>query len=417
MITSKHFYFLFATLITINTVIKLYLSYRNRRYIQKHNSQLPEKFESRITLEEHKKAADYSIEKSRFGSFTLITGLAILLIWLPGGMLNQLDLWLRSFKLSTVATGTLLFILFSLISMIIALPESIYQTFVIEEKYGFNKTTPQIFAIDLLKQIILGAILGIPLVIAILSIMIKLGTYWWAYAWAFLAIFQISLMWIYPTMIAPLFNKFTPLEDGPVKDQIVDLLNRVQFSFKGLYVMDASKRSSHGNAFFTGFGKNRRIVFFDTLLNTLEPEEATAVLAHELGHFKHKHIIKSMITGLIFSLIGFAILGKLSLMNSFYQGHFIENPSPYMALILFSVVTSIYTFILTPIGSWRSRKREYQADKFAAKYADSRKLISALIKLHKDNASTLTPDPLFSTFYYSHPPALERIIHLESLGS
>ena len=299
--------------------------------------------------------------------------------------------------------------------MILSLPQTLYTTFVIEEKYGFNKTTWKTFVSDMVKGLILSVVLGAPIIYSILWIMERLGSAWWVYAFVFLTVVQLLIVFIYPTFIAPVFNKFSLLEDGEVKTKIVDLLTRCGFKSSGLFVMDASKRSGHGNAYFTGFGKNKRIVFFDTLLSSLDAEEVEAVLAHELGHMKKKHVLKGMIKGIFFSFIAFAILGYLRNNTAFFNGHGVQTITDYMALTLFSMVAGVYTFLLTPISSYTSRKHEYEADQFASENAKASKLISALIKMYKDNASSLTPDPLFSKFYFSHPPALERVNYLESL--
>jgi STE24 endopeptidase len=300
-----------------------------------------------------------------------------------------------------------------MINGLLSLPQSLYFTFVIEEKYGFNKTTAKTFVMDLLKGTMLVVLLGGPIVYAILIIMEKLGFWWWLYAFFFLAITQLLLVFIYPTFIAPLFNKFQELPEGLLRTKIMELLTRIGFQSSGIFVMDASKRSGHGNAYFTGFGKNKRIVFYDTLINSLEVEEVESVLAHELGHMKKKHILKAIIKGLVFSLIGFMILGFLKNVPGFFIGHGVLTITNASALILFTMVSGVYTFLITPINSWLSRKNEYEADEFAAIHASSKKLISALVKMYKDNASTLTPDPTYSKFYFSHPPAIERVAFLE----
>jgi STE24 endopeptidase len=295
------------------------------------------------------------------------------------------------------------------------LPQSLYFTFVIEERFGFNKTTFQTFVLDLLKGTMLALLIGAPIAYVILWVMSIMGTHWWLYAFAFLTIIQFSLIYLYPKFIAPLFNKFTPLEDGEVKIKIEALMQRCGFHASGLFVMDASKRSGHGNAYFTGFGKNKRIVFFDTLLKSLSPLEVEAVLAHELGHMKKKHIQKALIKGLITSFLGFALLGYLKNNVFFFNGHGVQTLTDYTVLALFSMVIGTYTFFLTPINAYFSRKHEYEADYFAYENSSAEALISSLVKMYKDNASTLTPDPLYSKFYFSHPPASERVSYLESL--
>jgi len=395
--------------------VQSYLDMRNKKHIIKNRKAVPEMFSDTITIEDHQKAADYSVAKIKEGEFFNVVELVVLLLWTLGGGLNYLDQIVRGFALSEIWTGVVFFLSFGFISTIIGLPQSIYHTFFLEEKFGFNKTTVKTFIMDMLKGFVLGGVLGVPLLFGLLWIMGALGEKWWLYAWAFLTAFQLVLLWAYPTFIAPLFNKFSELEEGDVKNKILALLDRTGFTSKGLFVMDASKRSAHGNAYFTGFGKNKRIVFFDTLIKTLEAKEVEAVLAHELGHFKKKHVMKMLIKSMIFSLIGLGILGAVINMQGFYEGHGVNQASNYMALLLFSLVTGVYTFFLTPVNSWSSRKHEFEADTFASENSDANDLISALVKMYKDNASTLTPDPMYSNFYHSHPPALIRVQFLQSL--
>ena len=410
-ITQLFLFFVFS-----RYIIGHYLDTRNKRYVLKNRNEVPEKFKDQISLVEHQKAADYTIAKINSSNIFSVINTAVLLGWTYFGGLDGLDKFVRSFSLTPTNQALAFMGFFFLISMVLGLPESLYSTFVLEEKFGFNKTTPKVFVMDMLKGIILTLVLGTPLLLGTLWIMAELSSNWWIYAWTFLTAFQIVLMWAYPTFIAPLFNKFSPLEEGEVKNRVLGLLERTDFKSKGLFVMDASKRSSHGNAYFTGFGKNKRIVFFDNLIKTLEADEVEAVLAHELGHFKKKHVLKGLAKSLIFSFIGFAILGYVYDLKSFYLGHGVTTePSDYMALLLFSMISGAYTFLLTPLSSLTSRKYEFEADEFASKNAKASKLISALVKLYKDNASTLTPDPLYSAFYHSHPPALIRVKYLESL--
>lgn len=405
---------IFISVLCLKGLIEAYLDKRNIKYIGKHYNQVPEEFADKISLEDHQKAARYSMEKLNKGQFFNLIGYIILVAWTLGGGLDALNKWILSFHLTPLLTGTVFIIAFSFINSILGLPESLYKTFVIEEKYGFNKTTLKTFIADLIKGSLVGLIIGLPLIYGILWIMESLGQYWWAYAWAFLSAFQLILMWAYPTFIAPIFNKFTELEDGEVKDRILELLKRVHFESKGLFVMDASRRSGHGNAYFTGFGKNKRIVFFDTLINTLTATEVEAVLAHELGHFKRKHILKMMIKAFLFSFLGLFILGQLMQTTWFFEMHGVHSTQTYMALTLFLIVSGIYTFFITPISSWSSRKYEFEADEFASKNSNPQELINALVKMYKDNASTLTPDPMYSAFYHSHPPALTRVKFLET---
>lgn len=406
---------LFLVALFVKSLIESLLDKRNMDHIIKNRNAVPAKFQDQITLADHQKAADYSVEKIKVAQiFHFIDLIVFLVLTLAGGLelINHLAMQVNA---SPIMTGLIFFAIFGVIQMILSLPQTLYTTFVIEEKYGFNKTTWKTFASDMAKGLVLSVVLGAPIIYSILWIMERLGSAWWVYAFIFLTAVQLLIVFIYPTFIAPIFNKFSPLEDGEVKNKIVDLLTRCGFKSSGLFVMDASKRSGHGNAYFTGFGKNKRIVFFDTLLSSLDAEEVEAVLAHELGHMKRKHVLKGMIKGIFFSFIGFAILGYLRHNTAFFNGHGVQTITDYMALTLFSMVAGVYTFLLTPISSYTSRKHEYEADQFASENAKASKLITALVKMYKDNASSLTPDPLFSKFYFSHPPALERVTYLESL--
>ena len=392
------------------------LEKRNLVHIMKNRNTVPEKFASQISLTDHQKAADYSVEKIKVNQYFHLFDLIIFLFWTLGGGLEVINHLSMALGKSEIQTGLIFFGLLGFISTILSLPHSLYMTFVIEEKYGFNKTTWKTFISDMAKGTLLTLIIGAPVGYSILWIMGKLGEHWWLYAFIFLSLIQLLLVFIYPNFIAPIFNKFSPLEEGEVKEKILNLLNRCGFQSSGLFVMDASKRSGHGNAYFTGFGKNKRIVFYDTLLKTLDPEEVEAVLAHELGHMKRKHIIKGMIKGLIFSFLGFALLGYLKGNLNFLEGHGIRSFANHMTLSIFFMVAGVYTFFLTPISAFFSRRYEYEADEFASQNSKASKLISALVKMYKDNASTLTPDPIYSKFYFSHPPALERVSYLEKFG-
>jgi STE24 endopeptidase len=406
---------LFLVALFLKSLIESLLDKRNMDHIAKNRNSVPQKFAHQISLLDHQKAADYSIEKIKFSQIFHVLDLVVLLsLTLLGGLelINQIAIGISS---APIITGIIFFAILTIITSILSLPKSLFFTFVIEEKYGFNKTTWKIFITDMLKGGILAVLLGTPIAYAILWIMEQLGSMWWVYAFLFLTTIQLLLVFIYPTFIAPIFNKFSALEEGEVKVKIMSLLERCGFKSSGLFVMDASKRSGHGNAYFTGFGKNKRIVFFDTLLKSLDAEEVEAVLAHELGHMKKKHIQKSIFVGIIMSFIGFAVLGYLKNNPLFFVGHGVQSVTNYMALTLFSMVAGIYTFILTPVSAYFSRKHEYEADKWASENASASKLISALVKMYKDNASSLTPDPIFSKFYFSHPPALERVSYLENL--
>ncbi len=406
---------LFFILLILKSIFEFYLNKRNENYVLSHINNVPEDFKNNISLEEHQKAAKYTSVKSKFSRLTMGIGIVALLVWLPLGLLDNLDFWARSLLETEISRGLFVFGMFFLINLILGLPQKLYSTFVIEEKFGFNKMTPKLFFGDMIKQLVLSAIIGIPFLYVLLKIITSLGDLWWVYAWAFMVGFQFLMILIYPTFIAPLFNKFSPLSDVELKSTIEKLLKKTGFESNGLFVMDASKRSSHGNAYFTGFGKSKRIVFFDTILKSLTPPQVEAVLAHELGHFKHKHIYKMLAMSVLSSLVGFFIIGYCYKSIDFFNAHFISQKSSYMALLLFTLVSPLYTFFLTPIFSIMSRKHEYEADAFAAKHSNANDLITALVNLYKENASTLTPDPLFSKVYHSHPPALERIKFLKSL--
>jgi STE24 endopeptidase len=406
----------FITFLVFKNIVELWLEQKNKKHIIEHRDAVPEKFQDAITLEEHQKAADYSVAKIKAGAIFHWVDLAILLFWTLGGGLNFLQNFVSNFQLSPILEGVVFIATFGLISTILSLPQSLYSTFVTEEKFGFNKMTPALFIKDMIKGLVLGSIIGLPLFAGLLWVMNSLGETWWVYGWALLTGFQFILLWAYPRFIAPLFNKFSPMDEGPHKEKVLALLQRTGFTSNGLFVMDASIRSSHGNAYFTGFGKNKRIVFFDTLLKTLEPAEVEAVLAHELGHFKRKHIVKQLSRSVVLSFVAFYILGMLLKSEAFFFGHGVKSMDLHLALLLFSMVSGIYTFWVTPLTAYVSRKYEFEADAFAAEYAEPRELISALVKLYKDNASTLTPDPTFSAYYHSHPPALVRVKHLEGLA-
>lgn len=406
---------IFLACLALKFIAETFLDLKNKNYILKNKHSVPEKFQNAIELKEHQKAADYSATKINTSIVFNILSYVILLVWTLGGGLNVLNEYTLQFNLSPILQGVFYLALFSLISMLLGLPQSIYQTFVVEEKFGFNKMTPALFIKDLFKGLILGALLILPLFAALLWLMQSLGSNWWIYGWLLVTCFQFIILWAYPRFIAPLFNKFSPLEEGEVKEKVESLLQRTGFKSNGLFVMDASIRSSHGNAYFTGFGKNKRIVFFDTLIKSLKAEEVEAVLAHELGHFKRKHVTKMLIRSTMMSFLAFALMGFLLTWKPFFLGHGVSQTSTYLGLILFSLVSGIYTFFLTPVTSWISRRYEFEADQFASEHANADDLISALVKLYKENASTLTPDPLYSSFYHSHPPALVRVEFLESL--
>ena len=404
--------FLFA--LTLSFSVEFWLAKRHAAYVAKHRPDVPLAFKDTVSLEAHQKAADYTLEKSRIGNIDSILGVVILLFLTIGGGINlAFEFWTSSIA-NPLLAGLLAVASVFLVMTLVDIPTSVYQTFVIEEKFGFNKSTKQQFIKDQLLQLALGAAIGLPLLALILWVMDSIGSLWWLWAWGILMSFSLLMSWLFPTVIAPLFNKFTPMEDGSLKHRIQDLLARCGFNSQGIFIMDGSKRSGHGNAYFTGLGNNKRIVFYDTLINSLEDEELEAILAHELGHFKCKHTIKMLIATAIMTLISFAVLGWLIDQDWFYTGLGVKLPSHAAALLLFMLVSSPFTFFMQPISAFFQRKFEFEADDFASNHAKAEKLISSLVKLYEENASTLTPDPLYSAFHYSHPPAAIRIANLES---
>ena len=409
-----NFTLLFLAMLTISTVMRLYLSHRQVSYVSSHRDEVPESFADKISLEDHQKAADYTTAKVRFGRLPLFYEVILLLIWTLGGGLEWLNQLIMSYEIDPIFTGIAVILSFAFISAMLDLPFSIYSTFVLEEKFGFNRTTVKTFIADIFKGSLLGLILGVPLLYVVLWLMQQAGEQWWIYTWLVISGFSLFMMWVYPTWIAPIFNKFEPLEEGETLNRITSLLERCGFSSNGIFVIDGSKRSSHGNAYFSGFGRNKRIVFFDTLLKMLNDDELEAVLAHELGHFKKKHIIKGMAISFTTTLIGLAILAWLMKAEWFYTSLGISQPSTYMALLLFTLILPVFTFALQPLLSIFSRKNEFEADAFAAQQTDAKYLVHALVGLYRENASTLTPDPLYSAFYDSHPPAPVRIAHLNA---
>jgi STE24 endopeptidase len=408
------FTILFLAMLALSLVIRTWLSQRQISHIMAHRASVPDAFEGKIKLEEHQKAADYTVTKTRFGRLPMLYDAGLLLIWTLGGGLDWLDQAVIAAGYSPIMTGIIVILAFMLISSLLELPFSIYTTFVIEQRFGFNRTTVRTFVIDIIKGGALALILGVPLLWIILWLMEKSGELWWIYAWIVWTSFSLFIMWVYPTLIAPVFNKFEPLEEGDTLERIKQLLHRCGFSSNGIFVIDGSRRSSHGNAYFSGFGRNKRIVFFDTLLKMLNDDELEAVLAHELGHFKKKHILKGMLISIATTFIALAVLAWLMKNNWFYTALGVSTPSTYMALLLFALVLPVFTFVLHPLLSLFSRKNEFEADAFAAQQTRAEYLIQALVGLYKENASTLTPDPIYSAFYDSHPPAPVRIAQLNA---
>lgn len=406
------FTILFLIALASSILLRLWLAERHLGHVRNHREQVPDSFAGRIPLEDHHKAADYTITNTRIGMLALLYDSLLLLVWTLGGGLEWLDTVWRTAEIGPVWTGTLLMLSAMVIMAILDLPFSLYHTFVIEERFGFNRSTPAVFISDLLKQGLLLILIGAPIIALALWIMQTSGGLWWLYVWAVWMGFTLIMFWAYPAVIAPLFNKFSPLEDESLQARIQALLEKCGFRSKGIFVMDGSKRSGHGNAYFTGFGNNKRIVFFDTLLDSLEPQEIEAVLAHELGHFKLKHIQKRLLTTAAMSLAGLAILGWLAGESWFYSGLGVSQPSAWMALMLFMMVMPVFTFFLQPLMSLLSRKHEFEADAYAVQQSSGSDLIHALVKMYRENANTLTPDPLYSAFHDSHPPAPVRIAHI-----
>lgn len=411
------FTLLFLSFLGFWAGMSLWLSWRQERHVTQYRQRVPAEFASRISPEEHARAADYTIARTRFGRLELITALLLLLIWTIGGGLDAIDRYLSGLGLPLLLTGAVVIATVFLVSAIIDIPAALYRTFVIEERFGFNRSTAATFWMDRVKGVTLAVLLGLPLLFLLLWFMEAAGSAWWLYAWVAVSLFSIALNWAFPKFIAPLFNSFEVLEQGEVAERLQALLRRTGFRSDGIFVMDGSRRSSHGNAYFTGFGKTKRIVFFDTLLKQLTPEQVEAVLAHELGHFKRRHVLKGMLLSLAMSFLGFALLAWLMQQQWFFAGLGVSEPSGYMALLLFVIVAPVFTFFIGPLMAWYSRRHEFEADAFAAEYADAGSLVAALVNLYRKNASTLTPDPLHSAFYDSHPPASIRIARLGSAAS
>ncbi|MBI2306564.1 MAG: M48 family metallopeptidase [Rhodocyclales bacterium] len=410
---------LFLAAIALSALIRIWLARRHIRHVLAHRAAVPAGFAERIPLAAHQKAADYTVARVRFGFAGLATEFALLLaLTLGGGLAALATFW--GGRLDGIWHGLALILSVMAISGAADVPLAAWRQFVIEERFGFNRMTPALFASDLAKGAMLGAVISTPLVLVVLWLMAAMGDAWWLYVWGVWCAFNLLILFVYPAWIAPLFNKFTPLAEGDTKTRIEALLARCGFRSGGLFVMDGSKRSAHGNAYFTGFGKTKRIVFFDTLLERLRPEEIEAVLAHELGHFKHRHVQQRIVLMFAVSLAFLALLGLLIDAPWFFAGLGVTAPAAHsqaMALVLFALAVPVFVFPLTPLGSLLSRRNEFEADRYAAAHARSDDLVHALVKLYEDNAATLTPDPLHSLFYDSHPPAAIRIARLQQAGT
>jgi STE24 endopeptidase len=409
---------LFAFFLLLTTGLKLWLASRQIRHVAQHAAQVPPQFADRITPDAHRKAAAYTMAKQRLIMVeVLVDAVLLTLLTLLGG-LQWLTGWLSTAVGPGLGLQMALVVAVTLITALVGLPFNWYRQFRLEERFGFNRMTPRLFMADLLKGMLLSALLGLPLLAAVLLLMAQAGAFWWLYTWLVWMGFNGLVLVLYPTLIAPLFNKFEPLRDESLAVRLQELLARVGFASRGLFVMDGSRRSSHGNAYFTGLGRSKRIVFFDTLLQRLLPQEIEAVLAHELGHFKLRHIAQRLVFSFLLSLALLALLGWLSNQLWFYQGlgvePFLPGQNQGIALVLFFLALPVFGFVLAPLSSLLSRQHEFEADAFAARHASAQDLANALVKLYEDNASTLTPDPLHSAFYDSHPPAALRIGRLRS---
>jgi STE24 endopeptidase len=412
---NNAFTWAFLAALLASTGTRLWLALRQLRFVRAHRDAVPASFAGAIPLPAHQKAADYTVAKTRLAMADVCLAAALVLALSFGGLLQWLsDAWARIAPPFGIAHGVALIVSVVLLLALAELPLTLYRTFVVEARFGFNRMTAKLFAIDLAKQALLSAALGVPLLTLVLWLMARMGELWWIWVWATWAGFNLLVLLIYPTFIAPLFNKFSPLQDTALAGRIEALLSRCGFRSSGLYVMDGSKRSSHGNAYFTGFGAAKRIVFFDTLLARLAPGEIEAVLAHELGHFKRHHVWKRI---LVLFAASFALLWALGLLidqSWFYAALHVDTKSTATALLLFVLVTPLFTFFLQPFTSLLSRRHEFEADAYAVSHANAAELEQALVKLYQDNASTLTPDPLHSAFYDSHPPAATRIARLRA---
>ncbi|MBE2244417.1 MAG: M48 family metallopeptidase [Burkholderiaceae bacterium] len=409
----------FAFALAASMLVKFWLATRQMRHVAAHRGAVPAPFAQRISLQAHQRAADYTLAKGRFGLVTMAFGAAVLLGWTLLGGLDALNAALRDAlqpRFGDMAYQLALLAAFALIGGLIDLPLELYSTFRIEQQFGFNRMTWKLYVVDLVKGVLVGALIGLPIAALVLWLMQAAGALWWLWAWGAWMAFNLAILVLYPTVIAPLFNKFEPLADEALKTRVQALMARCGFKAKGLFVMDGSRRSAHGNAYFTGLGAAKRVVFFDTLLAKLSPGEVEAVLAHELGHFKHRHVIKRIVLMFGASLLGFALLGWLTREAWFYAGLGVQPnlaaPNDALALLLFVLALPVFGFFVSPLFARLSRRHEFEADAYACAQASSADLAAALLKLHEDNASTLTPDPIYVRFYYSHPPATERLAAL-----
>lgn len=411
---------IFVAALCVGFLLKQWLATRQIRHVARHRDAVPAVFADTVPLPAHQKAADYTLSKTRIGLIESAYTALLVLAWTLLGGLDLLNQFLMDLLGPGMVQQLALLTLFAILGGLLDLPFSLYHTFVIEQRFGFNKTSGGLWLLDLLKSVALGAIIGLPMAALILALMGAAGALWWLWAWLAWTGLNLLLLLIYPSFIAPLFNRFQPLQDETLKARVTTLMNRCGFSAKGLYVMDGSRRSAHANAYFTGFGASKRVIFYDTLLDKLTPPEVDAVLAHELGHFKRHHIIKRIAFMFVASLLGFALLGWLSSQSWFYLGLGVapnlNGPSDALALLLFMLVAPVFLLFASPLLARQSRRHEFEADAYAAAQTAGKDLGSALLKLYQDNASTLTPDPIYVKFFHSHPPAAERMARVTAGG-
>jgi STE24 endopeptidase len=414
----RGFTVLFVAALIAETAVRLWLSSRQIAAVRAHRDRVPELFAGRIALAEQQRAADYTVSRGQVTRWATLFEALIKLALTLGGGLAAIQMLVGRAHWPEPWQGTLLVLCVLFLLQLVGLPFSLWRTFRVEARFGFNRTTPRLFALDLLKQWVLGFAIGAPLALATLALMDRAGAWWWLWAWLVWLAVSLTLAWAAPRFIAPLFNRFSPLDNAALRERVEALLARCGFTAGGgVFVMDGSRRSAHGNAYFTGIGRNKRIVFFDTLLERIDPEEIEAVLAHELGHFRLHHVRQRLLVSGLSILAGLALLGWLARQPAFYSTLGVAAPSPAMALLLFLVVVPVFTYFATPLEAWWSRRHEREADDFAVRYASADRLAAALIKLYRDNAAPLTPDPVHSAFYDSHPPALERITRLQQLAA
>jgi STE24 endopeptidase len=405
---------LFLIALGAGTLIELWLSGRQMGAVMQHRDRVPAPFADSVSAQDHRKAADYTIAKARLGRCGTIVDAALVLALTVGGGIAAIDALWRHSPLAQPWLGLAVIATVALLMQVVNLPFSLWRTFRLEARFGFNRITPALYLADLAKGLALSVLLGGPLVLATLVLMERAGRLWWLWAWGLWLGVMLVMAWAWPAFFAPLFNRFSPLKDQPLRERIESLLRRCGFASKGVFVVDNSRRSSHGNAYFTGIGRHKRIVFFDTLLERLAHPEVEAVLAHELGHFRLKHVRKRLLLSMAASLAGLALLGWLTAQPGFYRALGVPLPSTHAALLLFMLVVPAFMLFITPLASLWSRRHEFEADEFASRYASPAELATALVKLHRDNASTLTPDPVYAAFYYSHPPPLVRISRLRA---